>query len=70
MPIPREAPLPCDPGLMPTFPHHRNNLPGPSLPPPSAPPPQQSFGAHFGSSGGLQQPLAPSMGELLHSLKK
>jgi cyclin-dependent kinase 10 len=28
-PIPscREAPLPCDPGLMPTFPHHRNNLP-------------------------------------------
>ena len=70
---------------MPTFPHHRNNLPGPrccytrttpssrpapSLPAPSAPPPQQSFGAHFGSSGGLQQPLAPTMGELLHSLKK
>lgn len=72
----REAPLPCDPGLMPTFPHHRNNIPGVAAPPPAAPAPPNlgstkpsfsNFGNNFGNSAPA---LAPNMGELLHSFKK
>ena len=89
----REAPLPCDPGLMPTFPHHRweeifvgksqkahfhfrNNIPGVAAPPPAAPAPPNlglnkpsfsNFGNNFGNSA---PPMAPNMGELLHSFKK
>jgi hypothetical protein len=67
--------MPCDPKLMPTFPHHRNNssgsggghsssVSGALAPPPLAPPAPQMYTMNFGS-------LASSLsGDLLHSSRK
>lgn len=47
----QEAPMPCDPKLMPTFPHHRNNSSGGGAapPPPLAPPAPKMYTMNFGS---------------------
>jgi len=68
----KEAPMPCDPKLMPTFPHHRNMKDIPPAPAPprgivtgqGAPPPAPTgYQMNFGlSSGGVA--------DILHSYKK
>lgn len=58
----KEAPMPCDPKLMPTFPHHRNLKETGGISSTTAPPPPQY--SNFGSA----QP--PNLGELLHNFKK
>ena len=57
----KEAPLPCDPGLMPTFPHHRNLGSTPAPVPAAAVPSQQQ---QFAGAG------PPSITDLLHSFRK
>ena len=63
----KEAPLPCDPKLMPTFPHYRNmkdlgNQPISAAS--AAAPPQPQYAMNFGGAP------PPNVAELLHNFKK
>jgi len=60
----KEAPMPCDPKLMPTFPHHRN-MGAKDAPIPAAPPPP-SYQMNFGSA---ERPLG-GFADRLQSFKK
>ena len=60
----QEPPMPCDPKLMPTFPHHRNNSSSSAQAASLAPPPPQMYTMNFGA-------LAPSLtADLLQSSRK
>ena len=62
--------MPCDPKLMPTFPHHRNNSSssgggGAVAPPPLPPPVPVMYSMNFGGVG-----ASHLTADLLHSVRK